>query len=73
MTILSKSLSKNLVMNLQGRAHLQLLPLSVDRSDFDVHGAIDNDQVWILLYLFACKYDAGYCNYYDLIIYIINC
>ena len=33
---------------------LDLPPLPADRSDFDVHGAIDNDQVWILLYLFAC-------------------
>ena len=24
-------------------------------SDFDVHGAIDNDQVWILVHLFASK------------------
>ena len=23
--------------------------------NFDVHGAIDNDQVWILVYLFASK------------------
>ena len=35
---------------------LDLPPLPADRSDFDVHGAIDNDQVWILLYLFASKY-----------------
>ena len=26
---------------------LDLPPLPADRSDFDVHGAIDNDQVWI--------------------------
>ena len=35
---------------------LDLPPLPADRSDFDAHGAIDNDQVWILLYLFASKY-----------------
>ena len=35
---------------------LDLPPLPADRSDFDVHGAINNDQVWILLYLFASKY-----------------
>ena len=26
---------------------LDLPPLPADRSDFDVHGAIDNDQVWL--------------------------
>ncbi len=46
-------------MKIQGHAHLQLPPFPVDWSDFDVHGAIDNDQVWILLYLFACKYNAA--------------
>ena len=34
---------------------LDLPPLPADRSDFDVHGAIDNDQVWIFLYLFTSK------------------
>ena len=34
---------------------LDLPPLPAERSDFDVHGAIDNDQVWIFLYLFASK------------------
>ena len=34
---------------------LDLPPLPADRSDFDVHGAINNDQVWILVYLFASK------------------
>ena len=93
MTILSKNLLKNPVMNLQAHAHLQHLkfllhahflhnilsvlpdkfarflyefhdfrfsgldlpPLPADRSDFDVHGAINNDKVWILVYLFVSK------------------
>ncbi len=33
---------------------LDLLPLPADRSDFDVHGAINTDQAWILLYQCAC-------------------
>jgi hypothetical protein len=33
---------------------LDLPPLPEDRSDFDVHEAIDNDQVYNLLYLCAC-------------------
>jgi hypothetical protein len=31
---------------------LDLPPLPADRSDFDVHGAIENDEVWILDYHF---------------------
>ncbi len=34
--------------------NLDLPPLSADRSDLDVHGAINNDQVWILLYQCVC-------------------
>jgi hypothetical protein len=33
---------------------LDLSPLPADRSNFDVHGAINTDQVWILLYQCAC-------------------
>jgi hypothetical protein len=33
---------------------LELPPLSADRRNFDVHGAINTDQVWILLYQCAC-------------------
>ncbi len=33
---------------------LYLPPLPADRSNLDVHGAINTDQVWILLYLCAC-------------------
>jgi hypothetical protein len=33
---------------------LDLRPLPADRSIFDVHGAINTDQVWILLYQCAC-------------------
>jgi hypothetical protein len=33
---------------------LDLPPLPADRSNFDVHGAINTDQVWILLYQCAC-------------------
>ena len=32
-------------------SRLDLPPLPADRSDFDLHGAIDNDKAWILLYL----------------------
>ena len=35
---------------------LDLPPLPADRSNFDVHGAINTDQVWILLYQCACVY-----------------
>ena len=40
---------------------LDLPPLPADRSDFDVHGAIDDNQVWIVLYLFACNPAAYVC------------
>ncbi len=33
---------------------LDLLPLPADRSNFDLHGAINTDQVWILLYPPEC-------------------
>ncbi len=33
---------------------IDLPPLPADRSSFDVHGAINTDQVWILLYQCAC-------------------
>jgi hypothetical protein len=33
---------------------LDLPPLPDDRCNFDVHGAINTDQVWILLYQCAC-------------------
>ena len=33
---------------------LDLPPLPADRSNFDVHGSIDTDQVLILLYQCAC-------------------
>ena len=33
---------------------LDLPPLPADRSNFDLHGAIHTDQVWILLYQCAC-------------------
>ncbi len=33
---------------------LDLPPLPFDRSNFDVHGAINTDQVLILLYLCTC-------------------
>ncbi len=33
---------------------LDLPPLPAYRSKFDVHGAINTDQVWILLYQCAC-------------------
>jgi hypothetical protein len=32
-----------------------LPPLPADRSYFDEHGAIDDNQVWIMLYLFTCN------------------
>ncbi len=34
---------------------LDLPPLPAYRSDFDEHGAINDNQVWIVLYLFACN------------------
>ena len=33
---------------------LDLPPLPADTSNFDLHGAIHTDQVWILLYQCAC-------------------
>ncbi len=33
---------------------LDLPPLPADRSNFDVHEAINTDQVWILMYHCAC-------------------
>ena len=35
------------------------------RSNFDVHGAIETDQVWILLYQYAWVLYPCYCDYYN--------
>ena len=52
---------------------LDLPPLPADRSDFDVHGAIDNDQVWILLYLFACIHTLSIAIIVIFLIIVIIC
>ncbi len=35
------------------------------RSNFDVHGAIETDQIWILLYQYAWVLYPCYCDYYN--------